>query len=46
MKKMERKGSDNSRFKVTKSDSNLEEKDVLEPSVTDAFLDSPSPLGK
>lgn len=42
--KMERKGSDHNRFTVVKSETNLEEKD--EPSVTDTFLESPSPLGE
>lgn len=41
---MERKGSDHNRFTVVKSETNLEEKD--EPSVTDTFLESPSPLGE
>lgn len=42
--KMKRNGSDITRFTVIKSEDNLAEKD--EPSVTDTFLDSPSPLGE
>lgn len=41
---MERKGSDITRFTVIRSEDNLAEKD--EPSVTDTFLESPSPLGE
>ncbi|XP_063696209.1 solute carrier family 12 member 7 isoform X4 [Culicoides brevitarsis] len=41
---MKRNGSDVTRFTVIKSEDNLAERD--EPSVTDTFLDSPSPIGE